>query len=220
VVGTDNSTSHLIKSIWSTWSPEFESPLNRFWILTAALSKRLILHVNFCFMTRICRAQYPSLCRWFRWDDCWPESEDPEPLILGSRNFYKLLSPMKLRRTTWQNLSATSPCFRYTKLNSLSLVHTPFGITTVVDQLHCLQGAIGHQHEGQKKQSDLTKWFTVTVSGFFFVLNQLCLIPYIDPYGVWQDRASLFQKNLSAVSRASTAAPPPLPVVPKDCQWY
>jgi len=36
-----------------------------------------------------------------------------------------------------------------------------------------LQEVIGHQHEDQKEQSDLTKWFTVTAGGTSHTALQL-----------------------------------------------
>jgi len=52
-----------------------------------------------------------------------------------------------------------------------------------------------------------------TAIASFFVLNQLYLLSYIDPYGIWQD--FLFPDAVGR-SQALTAAPPPLLVVPEN----
>jgi hypothetical protein len=78
--------------------------------------------------------------------------------LLGSRNFYSLLSA--------QHLTQLIRYFTMLPVREIKvpLSRKPFEITTRGNQLHCLKEAIEYQHGDQEEQSDLTKWFTMTTS--------------------------------------------------------
>jgi hypothetical protein len=90
-----------------------------------------------------------------------PESEDPEPLIIREP---ESLPPVISYETAQRHLTELSRYFTMLPIHEIEIPfsRTPFKITTGVSQLHRLKEVIGHQHENQKKQSDLAKCFTVT----------------------------------------------------------
>ena len=92
-----------------------------------------------------------------------PESEDFEPLNIGEPGF---LRPVISYEMAQQHLTELIHYFMLPIHEvDVPFSRTPFEITTGVSQLYRLKEVIGHQHESQKKQSDLSKWFTVTAGG-------------------------------------------------------
>jgi hypothetical protein len=76
-----------------------------------------------------------------------PESEDPEPLIIGEPEF---LQPVI---SAQQHLTQLIRYFTMLPVHEIEVPfsRTPFEITTGVNQLHRLKEVIGHQHEDQKE---------------------------------------------------------------------
>jgi len=93
-----------------------------------------------------------------------PESEDPEPLIIGEPEF---LRPVISYEMAQQHLTELIRYFTMLPIHEIEVPSSriPIEITTGVSRLHRLKEVIGHQHENQKKQSNLTKWFMVTADG-------------------------------------------------------
>jgi hypothetical protein len=93
-----------------------------------------------------------------------PGSEDPGPLIIGEPEF---LQPVISYETAQQHLTELIRYLTMLPIHEIEVPfsRTPFEIKTGVSQLHRLKEVIGHQHENQKKQNDLTKWFTMTAGG-------------------------------------------------------
>ena len=126
-----------------------------------------MLHADLFFMTRICQTRMSQplpLIGELIDGLAHPGSEDPEPLIIGEPEF---LRPVISYETAQQHLTELIRYFTMFPIHEIEVPfsRTPFKITTGVSQPYRLKEVIGHQHENQKKQSDLTKWFTVTTGG-------------------------------------------------------